>query len=62
MPSIRRLEFLAKTFKHRVWLNPRYAYVWPHSESIMTIADLFPMYEITLGGLEKAVESLMKKH
>jgi len=61
-PSFTRLELLAKTFKHSVWLNPKYAYTWPHTETIEAIQELFPMFEITLSGLENAVEYLMKKH
>ncbi|MCK9262466.1 MAG: hypothetical protein M0R18_01440 [Deltaproteobacteria bacterium] len=57
-PSINRLEYLAKTFKHGVWLNPKYAYTWPHTQTIEAIREIFPMFEITLGGLEKAVEHL----
>ncbi|MEA2101811.1 MAG: hypothetical protein U9P80_04465 [Thermodesulfobacteriota bacterium] len=57
--SIKRMETLANTFKHRVWLNPRHAYAWSHSETIATINKLFPMFEITLDGLEKAIDCLM---
>ncbi len=60
--SIKSLELLAKTFKHSVWLNPRYAYTWSHTQTIEAIREIFPMFEITLGGLEKAVEHLMNKH
>ncbi len=61
-PSIKRLEYLAKTFKHSVWLNPKYAYTWPHTQTIEAIGEIFPMFEITLGGLEKAVERLTARH
>jgi hypothetical protein len=61
-PSIKTLEFLAKTFKHSVWLNPKYEYTWSHTQTIEAIQEIFPMFEITLHGLEKAVEHLMKKN
>ena len=61
-PSIKKLEFLAKTFKHSVWLNPKYSYTWLHTHTIEVIREIFPMYEITLNGLEKAVEYLMSKN
>ncbi len=61
-PSIQRLEFLAKTFRHSVWLNPKYAYTWQHTQTIGAIGEIFPMFEITLDGLEKAVRHLMKKN
>ncbi len=60
-PSIKRLEFLAKTFRHNVWLNPRKAHTWPHTETVEIIREVFPMFELTLDGLEKAVAHLMQK-
>ena len=59
-PSIKKLEFLAKTFKHSVWLNPKYEHTWSHTQTIDAIQMVFSMFEITLKGLEKAVEHLMK--
>ena len=61
-PSMDRLEFLAKTFKHSVWLNPKYAHTWLHTETIEAIETIFPMFELTLAGLEGAVAHLMKKN
>lgn len=61
-PSVKKLELLARTFKHSVWLNPKYEYTWSHTMTIEAIQGIFPMFEITLGGLEKAVEFLTKKH
>ena len=49
-------------FKHSVWLNPKYAVVWPHTQTIEAVGEVFPMFEITLGGLEKAVKHLMAKN
>ena len=61
-PSLDRLEFLAKTFKHSVWLNPKFAYTWPNTETIGSIGEIFPMFELTLSGLEEAVTHLMLKN
>ncbi|HNY64325.1 MAG TPA: hypothetical protein PKM41_02730 [Deltaproteobacteria bacterium] len=61
-PSIKKLEYLAKVFKHSVWLNPKYQTVWPHTQTIEVIGEVFPMFEITLGGLDKAVKHLMAKN
>jgi uncharacterized protein with von Willebrand factor type A (vWA) domain len=61
-PSIQKLEFLAKTFRHSVWLNPKYEYSWPHTQTIGAVSEIFPMFEITLAGLEKAVGHLMRKN
>lgn len=60
-PSIKKLEFLAGTFKNSVWLNPKYEYSWSHTTTIDAIRETFPMFEITLNGLEKAVEHLTSK-
>ncbi len=59
--SFNRLEFLAKTFRHSVWLNPKSGHKWPHTETIGEIMQVFPMFELTLNGLEKAITHLMKK-
>jgi uncharacterized protein len=61
-PSINKLELLARTFKHSVWLNPKYEYTWSHTMTIDAIQGIFPMFEITLKGLEKAVEHLVRKN
>jgi len=61
-PSIKKLEYLAKTFKHSVWLNPKYASTWPHTATVEAIGEIFPMFEITLDGLEKAVKHLASKN
>ncbi len=60
-PSIERLRFIAKTFPHTVWLNPKFKEEWPYTRSISIIRQIFPMFELTLEGLEKAVAHLMSK-
>jgi uncharacterized protein with von Willebrand factor type A (vWA) domain len=61
-PSLEQLNFLAKTFSHTVWLNPVPESMWGYTHTIMTISKIFPMFELSLDGLEKAVEKLMVKH
>jgi uncharacterized protein len=61
-PSYERLRFIAKTFPHSVWLNPQLADEWPHTHTVHIIRDIFPMFELTLDGLEKAVSYLMWKN
>ncbi len=58
-PSIACLEFLAETFRHRVWLNPRPADRWADTRTIGAIRGFFPMFELTLDGLEQAVAQLL---
>ena len=60
--SVDRLHLLGKTFRHAAWLNPRFEREWPHVRTIQTIRQIFPMFELTLDGLEKAVRHLMKNN
>jgi len=58
-PSIRRLSLLADTFAHRAWLNPVPGHQWKYTHTVVEIARLFPMFELTVDGLEAAVTRLM---
>jgi len=60
-PSIQQLRFLAQTFPHCVWLNPVPESMWGYTHTIMTINTIFPMFELSLDGLEKAVTKLMAR-
>jgi hypothetical protein len=60
-PSIEQLNFLAQTFRNAVWLNPVSQIMWGYTHTIMTISQIFPMYELSLDGLEQAVTKLMEK-
>jgi len=60
-PSIECLQFLAKTFRHSVWLNPVRRARWPYTRTINLIGQIFPMFELTIDGLEKAVGHLMAR-
>jgi len=61
-PSYERLQFIASTFSRSVWLNPKMESEWPYTRTISAIREIFPMFELTLDGLEKAVTHMMKKH
>jgi hypothetical protein len=61
-PSYERLQFIAKTFPHSVWINPKLAEEWPYTRTIQPIREIFPMYELTLDGLERAVTYMMHKN
>lgn len=61
-PSIERLRFIAATFSHAVWLNPKMEEEWPYTRTIHAVREIFPMYELTLDGLEQAVTYLMSKN
>lgn len=61
LPSIESLKFLAHTFPHAVWLNPVPASMWDYTRTITIIRDIFPMFELTIDGLEQAVTHLMSR-
>jgi uncharacterized protein with von Willebrand factor type A (vWA) domain len=60
--SQERLGFLARTFRHAAWLNPQPESSWGYTWTIGEIRKSFPMFELTLDGLEKAVQHLMRRH
>lgn len=59
--SIERLKSLAGNFRHSVWLNPMPVGEWDYSRTTQIIRLVFPMFELTLDGLEKAVQYLTAK-
>ena len=61
-PSIERLRQLTECFPHCVWFNPKPAVEWSWTRTIGHIERIFPMFELTLDGLEKAVTHLMSKN
>ena len=60
-PGIERLKLLAKTFSHCVWLNPVASRMWDYTRTITMIRQIFPMYELSLDGLDMAISQLMAK-
>jgi hypothetical protein len=60
-PSLECLRFLAETFPRCAWLNPKPAESWNYTRTIALIRQIFPMFELTLEGLEQAVTHLMRK-
>ena len=53
------LKRIADHFRHTVWLNPiNVRRLWVHP-TIKAVGQIFPMYEMTLDGLEEAVKALM---
>ena len=61
LPSIDRLNLLTQFFPKNVWLNPTPLRLWPLTRTIGVIGSIFPMFELTLDGLESAVAHLMSK-
>ncbi|MGD9974545.1 MAG: VWA domain-containing protein, partial [Desulfatirhabdiaceae bacterium] len=60
--SIDRLKFLAQTFRHCVWLNPAPVAMWNYTPTITAISRIFPMFELSIDGLEKAVRHMMARN
>ena len=58
-PSIDQLKFLSQTFPLSVWLNPVSSEMWGNTRSITTIRQIFPMFELSVDGLDAAVKHLM---
>lgn len=58
------LERLAAHFPYAAWLNPIPKAYWPTTEgqeTITIISKVFPMFELTVEGLEQAVKALKSK-
>ena len=60
--GLERLKYLANIFRHSVWFNPQTEHDWRHTHTVGIIRQVFPMFELTLDGLEKAVQHLMARH
>lgn len=58
-PSIEQLKYLSQFFSKSVWLNPLSASHWPYTHTINVIRSIFPMFELSLDGLDGAVRQLM---
>lgn len=62
-PGIMWLKQIAEHFTHCVWLNPTAYYsrvAWNHPTILMT-RNIFPMFGLTIDGLEQAVKKLTVK-
>lgn len=62
LASIDRLNLLAGLFKHTAWLNPTPLRLWPMTRTIGIVQNIFPMFELTLEGLDRAVTHLMSRN
>ena len=60
--SLDRLKFIASTFPYSVWLNPRMSWEWPYVRTIQMIREIFPMFELSISGLEQAVSFMQGKY
>lgn len=53
------LQRIADHFERCVWLNPDLERSWPASRTTAAIASVFPMFHLSIDGLEKAVAALV---
>jgi len=60
-PSIDQLRFIKDTFDKTIWLNPLPEHTWHYTHTIHTIRGIFPMFELSLDGLESGISFLMSK-
>ena len=58
-PGIVWLKRLRDKFKNIIWLNPIPARSWGYVQSTRMIHGIFPMFELTLDGLDEGVKYLM---
>jgi uncharacterized protein with von Willebrand factor type A (vWA) domain len=59
-PGIVWLKRIAEHFTRSVWLNPDDTRYWSHP-TVKAISRLFPMYSLTIEGLEQSVKRLIVK-
>lgn len=59
-PGIVWLKRIGEHFSHVIWLNPTKGYYWNHA-TVMAIGRLFPMFELTLDGLDQSIKKLVVK-
>jgi uncharacterized protein with von Willebrand factor type A (vWA) domain len=57
-PGIEYLQQLRERVPRTVWLNPQKERWWKATWTIQKIQELFPMYPLTMEGLEEAVDEL----
>lgn len=62
--GIEWLEKFKRRYKKKIWLNPIDKASWDYTyghKTIQTIREVFPMYELTLDGLEAGIKKLLVK-
>jgi uncharacterized protein with von Willebrand factor type A (vWA) domain len=59
IPGIVWMQRLKEKFKDVIWLNPLPKRSWNYVHSIKMIKDIYPMFELTLVGIDEGVKFLM---
>jgi hypothetical protein len=60
VPGVEWLRRIKDHFRKTIWLNPQLARVWPVTDTIPMVEDIFPMYELTIDGLTDGIRRLMR--
>jgi len=63
-PGIDWLKKFKRRYKKQIWLNPIEERYWENlygRETLHEIGELFPMFELTLDGLERGIKKLLVK-
>jgi uncharacterized protein with von Willebrand factor type A (vWA) domain len=58
-PGIIWMQRFKEKFKDVIWLNPLPKRSWEYVHSIRMVRDVFPMFELTLDGLDEGIKYLM---
>ncbi len=59
-PGIEWLRRLSLHFRRAVWLNPMPRTAWDHP-TVRSVSVLFPMFELTVDGIDRAVKELRRR-
>ncbi len=59
VPGIVWLQRLKDKYKDVIWLNPLPKRSWEYVQSIRMVREIFPMFELTLEGLDEGIKYLM---
>lgn len=59
-PGIVWLHRLRRHYPNAVWLNPMPERFWSNGWTIKTIGEIFPMFSLTLRGLDDAIKALLR--
>ncbi|MBI4612038.1 MAG: VWA domain-containing protein [Planctomycetes bacterium] len=60
LPGARWLEHIRALFPRSIWLNPLPDFIWPTTPTIDAVGRIFPMFPLTLAGLEDGVRRLSR--
>ena len=59
-PGIVWLQRVRDKFKNSIWLNPLPKRSWDYVHTIRLVREIFPMFELTIEGLDEGIGHLMK--